>query len=543
MFNKRTILTIIISVIIFIGQMLFSIAASALFPIKENIMPHFWHTIVVSLAAVVLFVTNALAEFRYNVRVRFVTHGVMLTLSTQVAWAFCLILPYIYALLITLGIYILIYYVFGIIQIPIYKFDRKLGIKPSFALFYPFKDKFQTAGLVFNAVKFLDKKVHFDFEDGYSEIIGEFFFIDINRYGNVCLDKTYLVTEFGVEKWNNEDFDAYATAMCKYGFDAVGYSLYKRQSGVTIKLITVPHMAKYEKGRAFMDEYFEKLGIKPIITVHRYEDFQTDVITKLAPIEDFFTVDIGAEISKEKLNMFSKKICYLIKEELEKAGAVGRIHVMAKFNNDAKFKGLFEIAQQLEKDGYNCYELSTREKKQDIVWLEGENPPNEELINITYGDEDNAVLFTKVVCFDKNLPAAAARVFYALHFIRMAQMEGYLESKEENRQPMFAKYMKNADRILRTVPFGEERMGGNYPFSLKDITDAKLRWVMEEKRFGWVVGNETEKIKWLFSIIQNVDRKATAIDLDEEVLADEIMELKIKLKDMGAIVLNWEISD
>ena len=54
--------------------------------------------------------------------------------------------------------------------------------------------------------------------------------------------------------------------------------------------------------------------------------------------------------------MFSKKICYLVKEELEKAGAVGRIHVMAEFNNDAKFKRLFEIAQQLEKDGYEMAE-------------------------------------------------------------------------------------------------------------------------------------------------------------------------------------------
>ena len=190
----------------------------------------------------------------YEVKVRLWTHYVMSLLCCLLFILLCGACSSLAALGIALGAYFLVYYVLGVVQIPLNIRYAKEGYARFYRPFYPFLSRRRRQILLFplNA----GKKERFFFSGQGSEgcLEGDYLHMseDLSR-GGIFLDRYFLEAEAEDRPWTPDDQERAVGRMAALGARTVGFV---RRAG-KLRFLVLPAPERYQAAR---EELFRLFG-------------------------------------------------------------------------------------------------------------------------------------------------------------------------------------------------------------------------------------------------------------------------------------------
>lgn len=484
-----------------------------------------------------------------EIKQRFLTHSVMLYLSEYaiIFLSSFTSLPTAAVFGVAAGAYALVYYVFGAVQIPLNIVYRGMGYRKFYSLFYPLLSKRRRELLLFGGKEQRQERFSFDANGKRGEMAGDFFYVTGREYGGVVLPDKYLDSEFVSSDWSGEDFSALAERLGRYGVRAVGYNICRKNGQERVNIFALPDAAGYKKAKAELNKFFKKRGIAAETFLLPYDDFENDVRAELLPYPvqiHLFQLYTDKPFCRERVDFESKVQTFLLKDALRKNFGVAAFRFMVGFPTGTKYADMKKFVLDAEKDGFLCDDIFCVEKKEEL----GEDT-SDELFGVIVESRTNYVHFSKLLNLNPCLTSAEIRLSWALsvyHNYYAVSMEEYMKSggrvtvreKDEKKLRFAEKMIVSLLQSIRSEAEDDLMFSADSLFSFDDFKEAGLIWVSGRKN-GWVISNETPKIRRIFEIVNGMEKK-----LPEEFDASELTEAMEKMYAAavagGALSIVWE---
>ena len=192
----------------------------------------------------------------YEVKVRLWTHYVMSLLCCLLFILLCGACSSLAALGIALGAYFLVYYVLGVVQIPLNIRYAKEGYARFYRPFYPFLSKKRRQLLLFPLNAGAKERFFFSGEGSEGCLEGDYLHMseDLSR-GGIFLDRYFLEAETKDRPWTPEDQERAVGRMAALGARTVGFV--RREGKLRFLILPAPERygaAKQELSRLFGPE-------------------------------------------------------------------------------------------------------------------------------------------------------------------------------------------------------------------------------------------------------------------------------------------------
>lgn len=482
-------------------------------------------------------------------KIRIFTHAAMCFLSVQLVCVFSRLGQW-RAIAVALGVYFAAYYVLSIVLVPLNIFYRRQGYRPFYVLFYPFLSRRRRGLLLFGGGSGeKGEKFVFDAAGRRGEVIGEFFFVEGNVYGEVRLPESCLCIEFPLPPsgWTAEDFDAFAKKIAGADFRAVGYCIFSDGGAEkTVRVLSLPDPGHYRRGKKACDRFFSKRGIQKTSFLFSYLNFKEEVLTEILPYhfsEDEAETDATKDFDREKTAFYNDVLLWIYEKDLTRRKG-GLVDFSVAFPADATYGRMEKFASEREEEGFLCCCIFATHPEKGEGEGERKYPCETE--------RSNSVFLTKTVGFLSVTGSARLRLIWALNLYKklfsmtgreFEDLRGQLGPKREewkardkDRLEISEKMIRSVLRGVRTENEQDLMYEADLRFSLEDFYDAGLVWLTDRKTWG--TREQTSAVSRMFGLL-SAEQENEGEPISGDELTTTLEKLHGAARKAGALNISW----
>ena len=479
-------------------------------------------------------------------------------LACLALWASICCMPFgIPAMLaLPLGGYFILYYVLGIVQIPLNICYHRRGYRLFYRPFYPFYKKRDREMLLLRGAEEGKKRFFFEASGVKGEIDSTFFYVSGNRYGRVILPEFCLSAEFADLGRTDKLFTLLARKVRRYGFRAVGY----RIEGGRVLALLIPGDSHYRKGRAAITDFFNRRNIAVKTEVVRYADFQVEVTGRILGAEfdpKSAIANTDVPFDREKALLHSSALVFLSENQLKKSNGIAAVFFVVSFPWEVSDRDMRAFAEEREKEGFYCASLfvggdgsgaSAQVGNDAAAASDFSNRGAEMEIRPADVHLGKQAVFFRIVGLNPALTSAQACLSWAMGVYRnafqttsSAYRKGMVAVRSGKQEANLAK----AERIIRAAMRGirpEEQdkddlmFSADSTFSFDELREAGLWWLKDRK--CWAIREMSPEVQRLFEVLKGTEQvKQTSFSAVE--LTDIAGQLYEDAKAAGAERIYW----